>query len=73
MNAAIPDDAEIPDINNPAVILEPTENLHTESSIITEFRRRTDESFHTINGLTASDIEIEVKEQLEWAMQENEM
>ena len=73
MNAAIPDDAEIPDINNPAVILEPTENLHTESSIITEFRRRTDESFHTINGLTASDIEIEVREQLEWAMQENEI
>lgn len=73
MNADIADNTEIPDIDNPPVQIEPKESVYTESAVVAEFRNRTDESFHLIGGRTASDIESEIQERLQQAMDENEI
>ena len=71
MNAAIPDDADLPDINAPSVIDEPQETVYIESAVVAEFRNRTTESFHLINGKNEYDIELEVEELLRQEMQES--
>ncbi len=71
MNAAIPDDAELPDINTPPAPAEPEETVYSESAIVAEFRNKTIESFHLINGKSEYDIELEVEQLLRQEMQEN--
>ena len=71
MNAAIPDDADLPDINAPSVIDEPQDTVYIESAVVAELRNRTTESFHLINGKNEYDIELEVEELLRQEMQEN--
>ena len=73
MNAAIPDNAELPDINAPSVPAEPEETVYSESAVVAEFRNKTTESFHLINGKTEFDIELEVEERLRQFMTENEI
>ena len=73
MNASIPDDAEIPDINAPAVPIEQEETVYSESAVVAEFRNKTMESFHLIGGRTEFDIELEAEEQLRQIMAENEI
>ena len=73
MNASIPDDAEIPDINAPAVPIEQEETVYSESAVVAEFRNKTTESFHLIGDRTEFDIELEVEELLRQEMIDNEM
>ena len=71
MSAAIPDNAELPDINAPSVPAEQEETIYSESAVVAEFRNKTMESFHLINGKTEFDIELEVEELLRNEMQES--
>ena len=73
MNNAIPDDAEIPDINAPAVPIEQEETVYSESAVVAEFRNRTTESFHLIGDRTEFDIELEVEELFLQEMIDNEI
>jgi len=73
MNASIPDDAEIPDINAPAVPIEQEESVYSESAVVAEFRNKTTESFHLIGDRTEFDIELEVEELLRQEMIDNEI
>ena len=73
MNASIPDDAEIPDINAPAVPIEQEETVYSESAVVAEFRNKTTESFHLIGDRTEFDIELEVEELLRQEMIDNEI
>ena len=73
MNASIPDDAEIPDINAPAVPIEQEESVYSESAVVAEFRNKTMESFHLIGDRTEFDIELEVEELLRQEMIDNEI
>ena len=68
MNNAIPDDAEIPDINAPAVPIEQEETVYSESAVVAEFRNKTTESFRLIGDRTEFDIELEVEERLQQEM-----
>ena len=73
MNASIPDDTEIPDINAPAVPIEQEETVYSESAVVAEFRNKTMESFHLIGDRTEFDIELEVEELLRQEMIDNEI
>ena len=73
MNAAIPDDTELPDINAPSAPLEPEESIYTESAVVAEFRNKTMESFHLIGDRTELDIELEVADLLRQEMIDNEI
>ena len=73
MNASIPDDAEIPDINAPEVPIEQEESVYSESAVVAEFRNKTMESFHLIGDRTEFDIELEVEELLRQEMIDNEI
>ena len=73
MNASIPDDAEIPDIDAPAVPIEQEESVYSESAVVAEFRNKTMESFHLIGDRTEFDIELEVEELLRQEMIDNEI
>ena len=73
MNAAIPDDTELPDINAPSAPLEPEESIYTESAVVAEFRNKTMESFHLIGDRTELDIELEVAGLLRQEMIDNEI
>ena len=73
MNASIPDDTEIPDIDAPAVPIEQEESVYSESAVVAEFRNKTMESFHLIGDRTEFDIELEVEELLRQEMIDNEI
>lgn len=73
MNASIPDDTEIPDINAPSVPIEQEESVYSESAVVAEFRNKTMESFHLIGDRTEFDIELEVEELLRQEMIDNEI
>ena len=73
MNASIPDDAEIPDIDAPAVPITQEETVYSESAVVAEFRNKTTESFHLIGDKTEFDIELEVEELLRQEMIDNEI
>ena len=73
MNASIPDDTEIPDINAPAVPIEQEETVYSESAVVAEFRNKTMESFHLIGDRTELDIELEVADLLRQEMIDNEI
>ena len=73
MNASIPDDTEIPDIDAPSVPIEQEETVYSESAVVAEFRNKTMESFHLIGDRTEFDIELEVEELLRQEMIDNEI
>ena len=73
MNASIPDDAKIPDINASSVPIEQEDTVYYESAVVAEFRNKTTESFHLIGGRTEFDIELEVEELLRQEMVDNEI
>jgi len=73
MNASIPDDTEIPDIDAPSVPIEQEETVYSESAVVAEFRNKTMESFHLIGDRTEFDIELEVEKLLRQEMIDNEI
>lgn len=54
----------------PTEKIEAKERVYTESAVVSEFKSKTMESFHLIGGKTASDIELEVEQRLQEAMEE---
>ncbi|MDD6489225.1 MAG: nucleotidyltransferase domain-containing protein, partial [Clostridia bacterium] len=73
LKEVIADNTEIPDIDSPSVKAEPQETVYTESAVVAEFRNRTDEKFHLIDGRTAFDIESEIDQRLQETLDENEI